>query len=131
MMDTVLILFAAGAVSGLTVGSKVAMKEVEIMFTLARSGRARGNRIWEGIKTGFKSNKTWMDLKRKYKVNNDWNEAKKNIEVNKVWRKVRTDLEAYSLKSASAWESIRDSQKPGKFNLSNKYLISETSDTKL
>lgn len=130
MLDTILILFAAGTISGLTVGSKVAMKEVEIMFTLARSGRARSNRIWEGIKTGFKSNKTWRDLKRKYKVNREFAEARRNVEENRVWQKIRTDLQEYNLRTIANWEGIRNSQKPGKFDVSSKYLISETFDKK-
>ncbi len=131
MIETVLILFAAGTVGGVTVGSKVAMKEVEIMFNLAKSGKVRGNRVWLSVRNSFKSNKTWRDLKKKYRVNKDWNEAKRSVEINRVWQGVRTGLDGYNLKSIANWEEIKVSRKPGKFDLSSKYLTDETSDQEL
>lgn len=53
MLQTILILLVPWAVG--------AIKEVEIMFNLPRSGRIRGNKRRERIKTSFRMNESAGD----------------------------------------------------------------------
>ena len=137
MLQTILILFAAGAVGGLTIGSKVAMKEVEIMFSLARSGRVRGNKRWQILKSGFKKNKTWDVVRKNYRVNKGWQEVKgdfgKNAKWNDVKRGVRDYRENANIKwenQREKWSAIKAEQRKDRFSISSQYLINQTSDKK-
>jgi hypothetical protein len=137
MLQTILILFAAGAIGGLTLGSKVAMKEVEIMFTLARSGRVRGNKRWESIKSSFKKNRTWDVVKRNYKMNKGWDEVKKGLGKNDSWDAVKRSVRGYRENTDRMWESQRDKwsaikaeQKRDRYDVSSHYLVNQATDKK-
>ncbi len=137
MLQTILILFAAGAAGGLTIGSKVAMKEVEIMFAMARSGRTRCNRKWESIKSGFRKNKTWSSVKKSYRVNRGWNEVKNDFGKNDKWNSVKRNVKDYRAtanksweKQSEKWSAIRFEQKKDRFDVSGQYLVNQTSDKK-
>lgn len=76
MLQTILILFAAGAVGGLTLGRKVAMSEVQMMWKFAKTGVRRRNKKWDDVKANFKKNDHWKEVKASYRQNPFWDRTK-------------------------------------------------------
>ncbi len=76
MLQALLILFAAGAVGGLTVGRRVAMGEIKMMRMLAKTGVRRRNKKWDEIKANFKRNERWAEVKANYRQNPFWDRTK-------------------------------------------------------
>lgn len=76
MLQALLILFAAGAVGGLTIGKRIAVGEIRMMRMLAKTGVQRRNKKWDEIKANFKKNERWNKVKANYRQNPFWDKTK-------------------------------------------------------
>ncbi|MEM2924999.1 MAG: hypothetical protein QXJ68_04845 [Methanocellales archaeon] len=76
MLQSLLILFAAGAVGGLTIGKRIAIGEIKMMRMLAKTGVRRRNKKWEEVKANFKRNDRWNKVKASYRQNPFWDRTK-------------------------------------------------------
>ncbi len=140
MIQTILILFAAGAVGGLTVGRRVAMSEVEMMWRLAKTGVRRRNKRWEDVKATFKKNDIWAEIKKKYKTNESWEKTKQNLQdikrdlrSNEKWNAVKLNVKTYRNRTderwkaqREKWENLKEEQKRNRFEVSADFLTSES-----
>jgi hypothetical protein len=140
MLQTILILFAAGAVGGLTIGRRVAMSEVEMMWRLAKTGVRRRNKRWEEIKANFKKNDRWAEIKKNYKTNESWEKTKQNLldikkdlRSNEKWNAVKLSVKSYRNRTderwkaqKDKWESLKQEQKRDRYNVSAGYLTKES-----
>ncbi|MEM2924852.1 MAG: hypothetical protein QXJ68_04100 [Methanocellales archaeon] len=143
MLQTILILFAAGAVGGLTIGRRVAMSEVEMMWRLSKSGVKRRNKVWDEVKEKlkkqeFKKNKRWEEVKATYRNNEIWNKTKRDFEAikadlkkNERWDTVKANLKDWrkaidekERQRKLKWENIKQEAKyRDKYRVSSSYLV--------
>lgn len=119
-MQTILILFAFGVIIGLNLGSRLAMKEVEMMFRLAGKEIAPRNRIWETIK--FQN--AYLELKSSLNIKKKWERSKKELKINRVWENSIENLIYYDMKALRIWNDISTASRRRKREVSNQYLIS-------
>ena len=144
MLQTILILFAAGAVGGLTLGRKVAMSEVQMMWKLAKTGVRRRNKRWEDVKSTFKKNDRWADVKKSYKTNPGWEKTRQNLadvkrelRYNEKWNAAKLNVRTYRNRTdekwkgqQDKWESLKQEQRRNRFDVSSNYLTKESPENK-
>jgi hypothetical protein len=143
MLQTILILFAAGAIGGLTVGRRIAMSEVEMMWRLAKTGVRRRNKRWEEVKAKlksqeFKKNRKWEEVKASYRNNEIWDKTKRDFEAikadlkkNERWDAAKANLKEWrkaidekERQRKLKWENIKQEVKyKDKYRVSSNYLV--------
>lgn len=119
-MKTILILFAFGVIIGLNLGSRIAMREVEMMFRLARREITPKNRIWESIK--FQN--AYLELKSNLNIKRKWKRSKDELKINRTWENSIGNLLYYDLKALRIWNDISNASRRRKREVSSQYLIS-------
>ncbi len=104
MLQVLLILFAAGAAGGLTVGRRIAMGEIRMMRMMAKTGVRRRNKVWDKVKADFK--------RKEWKENRRWDEVKERLGENLFWEKTKgvqkTHIDEARAKVKEAQIKMRD-----------------------
>lgn len=120
-MQTILVLFAFGVVIGLSLGSRVAMREVEMMFRSAKREIVPRNRVRESIK--FQN--AYMELKSSLNIKRKWERSKNELRINRAWENTMGDLLFYNMKALRTWNDVNLARRRRKRELSSRYLISK------
>ena len=149
MLQTILILFAAGAIGGLTVGRRIAMGEIRMMRMLAKTGVQRRNKKWDEVKANFKKNERWAEVKANYRQNPFWDrtkdihkshiaDAKRRVEdaqakmkdfkkYNEAKLKVRTwraEIDKKEMERREKWQKVKsDVKERQNYRIDSSYLL--------
>jgi hypothetical protein len=149
MLQSILILFAAGAVGGLTVGRRIAMGEIRMMRMLAKTGVQRRNKKWDEVKANFKKNERWAEVKANYRQNPFWDrtkdihkshiaDAKRRVEdaqakmkdfkkYNEAKLKVRTwraEIDKKEMERREKWQKVKsDVKERQNYRIDSSYLL--------
>ncbi len=119
-MQMTLVLFALGVATGLSLGHRIAVKEVEMMFRSAKREIVPRNRVWECIK--FQN--AYNELKSNLNISRRWEGSKNRLKVNRIWESTERDLIFYDMKALQTWNDVNIAMRRRKRELSSKYLIS-------
>jgi hypothetical protein len=113
-------LFAFGVVIGLSIGSRVAIREVEMMFRLAKREYIPRNRVWESIK--FQN--AYLKLKNSLNFERRWKRSKNELRINRTWENTKGELLYYDMKALRTWRDVNITTRRRKREISSQYLIS-------